>query len=200
MAKHKETPNPEKLLSWLQKNKDSDKVEINGIIQPLVRNSVRKLEGYIPAEDYNLALLYECAYGGGKPEIANIGSRNLIDNGLLEEINWELVPALKKEDNDGRLFRAYIPQETLEGLEEIAGNWKLRSSQLVTLVVRSYHTDAKVQKKYGNWLQLKMRQTGLTQEEIEDICYARYRVEGVTKRYNLAKAGDPEAAMEKMIY
>ncbi len=199
MAKHQETSDPTRLLTWLEANKDTDKVEIDGILQPLVKTSMVEFRGYVPEADYNLALLYECPFAGGKTEIANFGARLLINNPLVENIDWGTIPSLKASDDESRLFRARVPEGTLKLLQSLGAKHKFNGNQLATLVVRAFHTDPGIIISYQEWEARGIEETGLSIEEFRNVCFARYRVEGVTKRYNLAKIGDPEAAMEKML-
>lgn len=200
MPKHQETSDPERLRVWLENNKDTDKVEIGGIIQPLVQTELAELQGYVPETDYNLALLHECSFGGGKSEIANFGARILLNNPFADDINIANIPTLTAKDDDGRLFRARLPKETLYRLQELGNHHRWNANQLATLVVRAYHSDNGIQINYQQWETRAIEKTGLTQEEIRKVCFARYRVEGMKKRYSLAQKGDPEAAMEKMVF
>lgn len=198
MPKRNPSSNPDTLRKWLEQHKDDDKVEVDGILVPVIADSSVELSGHVYKDDYNDALKYAAPWGCKKTGIGSYGILLLSLNPSLNVMSPQDTKTYAANDDDSRLFRCSVPAGTLEILKNFNRQYKLNRSQLATLVLRSFASNEGIQKIYSEWLNKWCEITKLSPEEVEDTLYSFYRIDGTTKRYNLAKVGDPEAGAEKL--
>lgn len=198
MAKKQVSSDPDALRRWLEKNKDADKVEVNGVLVPIVASDSTELSGHVNADDYNQALKLSAPWGCKKTGIGAYGIFLLALNPSIDVVDIRSTPTYSAKDDNSRLFRCTIPGGTLEILKGFNRTYNLNRSQLCTLVLRSFGNNDKIQQIYQDWREEWCQKTGLTPEQVDDIVFSFFRIDGTLKRYNLAKVGDPEAGAEKL--
>lgn len=198
MAKKFPSSNPDTLRKWLESHKNDDKVEVNGVLTPIVADASIEFSGHVHEDDYNNALKYAAPWGCKKTGIGCYGILLLTLNSSLNVVPPSVTETYTASDDHSRLFRCSVPTGTLEILKTFNSQYKLNRSQLATLVLRSFANNEGIQRIYADWLNKWCEITGLSPEEVETILYTFYRIDGTTRRYNLAKIGDPEAGAEKL--
>lgn len=198
MVKKFPSSDPDALRKWLESHKNDDKVEVEGVLVPIVADASIELSGHVHRDDYNSALKYASPWGCKKTGIGCYGILLLTLNPSLNIVSPQNTKTYASGDEDSRLFRCSVPTGTLDILRNFNKQYKLNRSQLATLVLRSFANNERIQQIYADWLKKWCEITGLSAEEIEEIVFSFYRIDGTVKRYNLAKIGDPEAGAEKL--
>lgn len=195
MTKKKPSSDPEKLRRWLESHLDDGKLEQDGILTPVIKDSSVEFSGYAHEKDYNLALLYSAPWGFKKTGIGEHGIMALKRQYPISDIlRLDNITTYQSEDQDSRLFRCRIPKGTLQVLQRFCRQHELNRSQLVTLVLKSFCADPAVLAEYQEW----ENSWNLPAEVVRKTVYDWFRVDGTKKRYNLARRGNPEAAKEKL--
>jgi len=198
MPKKEANSDPNALRRWLEKNKDADKVEVNGLLVPIVETDSIELSGHVHADDYNRALRFSAPWGCKKTGIGTYGIFLLALNPNIDIVDLRSTPTYAAKDDESRLFRCNIPTGTLEVLKGFNESYGLNRSQLCTLVLRSFGNNEKVRQIYNSWRDEWCKKSGLTPEQVDETVFSFFRIDGTLKRYNLAKIGDPEAGAEKL--
>ena len=194
-TKKKPSGDPEKLRKWLSEHTDDGKLEKDGVLVSLIADSSVEFAGYVHERDYNLALLYSAPWGFKKAGIGEHGVMALVRQYPISEIlNLDNLETYQEDDINTRLFRSRIPKGTLKVLQKFCVQHRLNRSQLATLVLRSFISDSAVLNTYRDW----ESSWDYAPELVRKTVYDWFRVDGVTKRYHLAKRGSPEAGKEKM--
>lgn len=188
----------EKLRKWL--NEHSNDGQING--KPIIEDTYTEVKGYVHERDYNDALRLAAPWAGKKAFIADhgivaIASRSV---NVLTKVEMQSLPTYIENQEESRLFRGRVTQGTLNILKQEIGSFgiSLNTSQQATVVLRYFISDATIQRVYRRWLHSWLAETGMKVDEIEDVLYSFYRVDGAKKRLQAAEENNPDAQADKM--
>lgn len=194
MAKKQFSGDVEKSRRWLEDHKDVHL--LNG--KPIVETEKSAFEGYVPQELYNQALLYISPWGNHKQGISEMGIMAIARTGVPEDI--ETIPNLGSTE-DTRLFRSSITLATLNILEGILANLgiELTRNQKAVLVLEKFVGDPLVVEQYHRYIGNLMRNSGSSQNQLEDKIFSHYRLFGSRKRLELLEAGKIEEGMAEKL-
>jgi len=187
---------PEKLKIWLEEHSSDGR--ING--EPIIADGYTELRGYVHERDYNDALKLAAPWAGKKAFIAAHGIVLLAGRQpILTPYEINNLPNYSENDDEARFFRGRVSQGTLDILsDELASYGEPTPSQKVTIVLRHFIADSTIQRVYQAWIRKWLRETGLKVDEVEEIIYDYYRVDGAKKRLEAIESNDPEANAQKM--
>lgn len=196
-TKKKPSSDPQKLLSWLEEHADDGKLERDGILVSVVADDRVEFCGHVHERDYNRALLLSAPWGFKKSGIGEFGIAAILrqyPNEVGGLLDLSKIPTHAKDDKDSRFFRCNISKGTLEILQRFCRAHKLNRSQLATLVLQHFNSDPAILRAYDEW----ENQWHMPPDTVRKAVYDFFRRDGASRRYRLAKAGDPEAGAEKL--
>lgn len=173
--------NIQELQEWIKNNLHLGLFRGKSIID----SSIIEVRGAkIPKSLYDRTLLIAASMGFSKSETGKAALVLLINHRYKPEIT-EIIQTIGNIDHiEGRKpeFRYYVSKELYNNLGDLP---KLLGKPLMTAIALTYWCDTH-QEYYQEWIELKMKITGLTQEEIEQLIFDYWLMQSSKKRLEMS--------------